>query len=80
MATIITIIILIVLYKWLSTRTDRTFQNRLPPPGMETDHAAMNRDLTLTGDKQAVKEKFNRGGYDIPEGEGYRRWKNNEIH
>lgn len=78
METVITVIILIIIYRFIATSTDRTFQNRMPPPGKEIDHDAMNHDLVLTGDKQAVKEKFNRGGYDIPEGEGFRRFKNNE--
>lgn len=77
MEIILGIIAVIIIYR-LSTRTDRTFQNRLPPSGMETDHVAIDRDLANTGNKQYVKEKFNRGGYDIPEGESYRRWKNNE--
>lgn len=78
MVEVITIIIIIIIYRLIATSTDRTFQNRTSPSNMETDHAAMNRDLTLTGDQQYVKEKFNRGGYDVPKGECYRKFKNNE--
>lgn len=40
------------------------FNNRISPNG--TDWAAMNHDLAMGKSKNDVKDKFNRGGYDIP--------------
>lgn len=35
--------------------------------GYRTDYGAMNRDLAMGMSKDAVKDKFNRGGYDVPD-------------
>lgn len=56
------LIIGIPLYK-----REHTFNNRTSPPGYKTDYGAMNHDLTMGMSKDAVKDKFNRGGYDIPD-------------
>ena len=45
---------------------DWKFNNRVAPPGYKTDYGAMNRDLGMGKSQMEVKQKFNRGGYDIP--------------
>lgn len=54
------LIIGIPLYK-----REHTFNNRISPNGYETDYGVMNRDLVNGMSKDAVKDKFNRGGYDV---------------
>ncbi len=54
------LIIGIPLYK-----REHTFNNRTSPNGYKTDYGAMNRDLALGMSKNDVKDKFNRGGYNI---------------
>lgn len=56
------LIIGIPLYK-----REHTFNNRTSPDGYRTDWGAMNRDLTTGMSKNDVKDKFNRGGYDVPD-------------
>lgn len=55
------LIIGIPLYK-----REHTFNNRIPPEGYKTDHGAMSHDLAMGMSKNDVKDKFNRGGYDVP--------------
>lgn len=45
--------------------TDHKFNTRISPDGYKTDWSAMNRDLAMSKSKTEVKQKFNRGGYDI---------------
>ena len=56
------LIIGIPLYK-----REHTFNNRISPPGYKTDWGAMNHDLAMGKSKNDVKDKFNRGGYDVPD-------------
>lgn len=48
-------------------KKEHTFNNRISPDGYRTDYGAMNRDLAMGMSKDAVKDKFNRGGYDVPD-------------
>lgn len=47
--------------------TDHKFNTRIPPQGSQVDWGAMNNDLTSGKSKTEVKQKFNRGGYDVPD-------------
>lgn len=64
---IIASIILIVIVYCLCKSTDWKFDHRTPSNGYKTDYGAMNRDLASGKSKTEVKQKFNRGGYDIPD-------------
>ena len=65
MGTLIGIAILFAIFVLPSIIRDYKFDNRLPPSGYETDHGAMNKDLVMGMSKNDVKDKFNRGGYDV---------------
>ena len=69
MGTIIALIVFGLIVGIPIYKREHTFNNRISPPGYETDWSAMNRDLTAGMSKDAVKDKFNRGGYDIPKKE-----------
>lgn len=64
---IIASIILIIVVVCLCKSTDWKFNNRTSPDGYRTDWAAMNHNLAMGKSKTEVKQKFNRGGYDIPD-------------
>lgn len=66
MGNLIWLIILFVFFILPKAMTDYTFNNRTSPPGYRTDWAAMNRDTALGKSNTEIKEKFNRGDYDIP--------------
>lgn len=69
MGTIIGLALVIFILYHIFTATDRKFDKRLSPPGMKTDWGAFNQDLANGKSQTEVKDKFNRGGYDIPCGE-----------
>lgn len=58
-------IILIGIFVVPAIIRDHTFNNRTTPDGYGTDHDAMFHDLSSGMSKTAVKDKYNRGGYDI---------------
>lgn len=62
-ASIILLIIIYCLYK----APERKFNNRVSPPGMKTDWGKMNHDTAMGMSKRDVMNKFNNGGYDIPD-------------
>lgn len=66
MEIILSAIFLVVVY-CLCKSTDWKFNNRVSPPGYKTDYGAMNHDLASGKSQTEVKQKFNRGGYDIPD-------------
>lgn len=48
-------------------KREHTFNNRTSPNGYKTDWGAMNQDIARGKSKTEVKQKFNRGGYDVPD-------------
>ena len=67
METLIGLIILFLIFGLPAIMREHTFNNRTSPPGYRTDYGAMNRDLAMGKSKNDVKDKFNRGGYDVPD-------------
>lgn len=65
MGTLIGAAILLAIIFLPSIIREYKFDNRLPPSGYRTDHDEMNKDLTLGMSRNDVKDKFNRGGYDV---------------
>lgn len=62
---IIGIILLVIVYA-IYKSIDYNFSNRTSPNGYRTDWGAMNRDLANGKSQMEIKQKFNRGEYDIP--------------
>lgn len=67
METLIGLIVLGLIVGIPLYKREHTFNNRTSPPGYKTDWEAMNHDLAMGKSKNDVKDKFNRGGYDIPD-------------
>ena len=67
METLIGLVVLFLIFVLPAIMRERTFNNRTSPNGYKTDWAAMNYDLAMGKSKNDVKDKFNRGGYDIPD-------------
>lgn len=65
MEILIGLAVIFAIYILPSIIRDWKFDNRLPPSGYRTDHGEMNKDLALGMSKNDVKDKFNRGGYDV---------------
>lgn len=64
MGTLIGAIIVVVLFLVIPLyKREHTFNTRVSPKG--TNWEAMNRDLANGMSKDNVKDKFNRGDYDI---------------
>lgn len=66
METLIGLIFLFCIFGLPSIIRNYKFDHRLPPSGYQTDHSAMNCDLTMGKSKNEVMDKFNNGEYDIP--------------
>lgn len=66
MVPVLTLALIIFIFYRINTSTDRKFNNRRSPPGMKTDWGAFNHDLARGKSQTEVKDKFNRGEYDIP--------------
>lgn len=67
METLIGLVVLFLIFVLPAIMREHTFNNRISPDGYKTDWAAMNHDLAMGKSKNDVKDKFNRGGYDIPD-------------
>ena len=67
MEQFITLILIIVVFCLPGWITNYKFNNRTSPNGYKTDYSAMNRDFAMGKSKTEVKQKFNSGGYDIPD-------------
>ncbi len=67
METLIGLIVLGLIFGLPALIREHTFNNRVSPPGYRTDYGKMNHDLTMGMSKNDVKNKFNRGGYDVPD-------------
>lgn len=65
METLLGLLLLFVFFGLPALMREHTFNNRTSPNGYETDWGAMNRDLAMGKSKNDVKDKFNRGGYDV---------------
>lgn len=65
METLIGLIVLFLIFGLPNIIRNYTFDNRTSPNGYKTDFGAMNRDLANGMSKNNVKDKFNRGGYDV---------------
>lgn len=65
METLITLIIFGAILFLPGIITDYKFDNRISPNGYKTDWGAMNHDLATGKSQTEVKQKFNRGGYDV---------------
>lgn len=63
---IFALIIVILIFYAIFKSIDYKFDNRVSPPGYKTDWGAMNRDLANGKSQLEVKQKFNRGEYDVP--------------
>lgn len=66
MEILIGLIFLFCIFGLPALMREHTFNNRTSPDGYKTDYGAMNHDLAMGKSKNEVKDKFNRGGYDIP--------------
>ncbi len=66
MAFVISLAIVIFIGYRVLTSTDRKVDNRRCPPGKQIDYGAMNHDLAMGKRQSEVKDKYIRGGYDIP--------------
>ncbi len=68
METLIGLIVLFLIFGLPAIMREHKFNNRTSPNGYKTDWGAMNNDLIINGmSKNEVKDKFNRGGYDVPD-------------
>lgn len=65
--TLIGLVVLFLLFVLPSIMREHKFNNRTSTNGYKTDFGAMNYDLTMGMFKNDVKDKFNRGGYDVPD-------------
>jgi len=65
METLIGLAVLFCIFVLPGMLTDYKFNNRTSPDGYRTDWTAMNRDMAMGKSKTEVKQKFNRGGYDV---------------
>lgn len=67
METLIGLVVLFLIFGVPAIIREHKFNNRTSPNGYKTDWGAMNQDLAMGKSKNDVKNKFNRGGYDIPD-------------
>lgn len=67
METLLGLALLFLFFGLPSLMREHKFNNRTSPNGYKTDYGAMNHDLTMGMSKNDVKDKFNRGGYDVPD-------------
>lgn len=65
MVTLIGIIVILAILFLPSLIRDYIFNNRISPDGYKTDWGEMNRDMANGKSKDEVKQKFNKGGYDL---------------
>ena len=75
MATLISLAIIIFIFYRIFTATDRKFDKRMAPPGMKIDWSNLNQDLANGKSQTEVKDKYNRGEYDIPCDNGHPLYK-----
>jgi len=67
MGTLIGLVILLCVLFLPGSIRDYKFSNRTSPNGYKTDWNSMTNDLVNGESQESIKQKFNRGFYDIPD-------------